>query len=189
MALTLCKECGKQISSKAAACPNCGHPAPKPPPLVMAASQPPRKTSGYAWFALIFFILVALGMLVPWIIDPEGQSKQWDERQALREANRSAHDEASEGLNLDFQWQKQGFNNVLVADVEIENKSPHTVADVEIEFSLYAPSGTLLQHTRGTIYQTFPAGSKRAFKEVNFGFINTQTAKVSARINNFRLVQ
>lgn len=43
MALTKCKECGEQISTKADACPKCG-------------AKPPKKTSGFTWFVLILII-------------------------------------------------------------------------------------------------------------------------------------
>lgn len=47
MALVNCKECGKQVSTEAVACPSCG-------------AKTPKKTGILGWFALAFFtILVA----------------------------------------------------------------------------------------------------------------------------------
>ncbi len=42
MALVKCKECGSEISNKAAVCPRCG--------------AKPRRTSGFTWFVLISFV-------------------------------------------------------------------------------------------------------------------------------------
>ena len=41
MALIQCRECGKQISTEAAACPQCGAPQRKTPPQIPAATAPP----------------------------------------------------------------------------------------------------------------------------------------------------
>lgn len=43
MAMVACKECGKKISTKAKACPECG-------------AERPKKTSGFTWFVLIAII-------------------------------------------------------------------------------------------------------------------------------------
>lgn len=44
MALIKCKECGKQISSKADSCPNCGR-------------KRPKSTSGFTWAVVIFLAI------------------------------------------------------------------------------------------------------------------------------------
>lgn len=49
MALKQCKECGKQISTQATSCPNCG--------AVLK-----KKTGVFTWIVAIFFILVMIGM-------------------------------------------------------------------------------------------------------------------------------
>ncbi|MCI5049514.1 MAG: zinc-ribbon domain-containing protein, partial [Rickettsiales bacterium] len=45
MALTTCKECGNEISTRAKKCPNCG--------------APRRKTSTFTWFVLIVVIFIS----------------------------------------------------------------------------------------------------------------------------------
>jgi len=44
MALIKCKECGKQISSDADRCPNCGR-------------KPPKSTSGFTWAVVAFLAI------------------------------------------------------------------------------------------------------------------------------------
>ena len=56
MSLTPCKECGKQISNKAASCPSCGHPARQP------AAQTTTKRAGSKWEAA-GFLLIAGGLV------------------------------------------------------------------------------------------------------------------------------
>lgn len=66
MALILCPECGKEISDKASACPNCGcpiQPAEIPNPVVQrTAEEKPKKKSKAAPITVIVVIAV-LGML------------------------------------------------------------------------------------------------------------------------------
>lgn len=64
MALTACKECGREISTEAVACPHCG--------------AKPKRTSGYAKFALFILVLGAgLGIV----------SSHFQERRSQREAD------------------------------------------------------------------------------------------------------
>lgn len=51
MALVKCKECGKEVSTQAKACPSCGAAAPK-------------KTSLVTWIVLGFIVILAIGMCV-----------------------------------------------------------------------------------------------------------------------------
>lgn len=50
MALKKCKECGKDISTKAESCPNCG-------------AKQPKKTSLFTWLVLVFFTLLVYGVM------------------------------------------------------------------------------------------------------------------------------
>lgn len=51
MALTACKECGKEISTKAEVCPHCG-------------AKPKKKTSMFTWIVAGFIGFAALGALL-----------------------------------------------------------------------------------------------------------------------------
>lgn len=50
MALTKCKECGEQVSTKAETCPKCG-------------AKRKKKTSLFTWLVLIVIVLVAIGTI------------------------------------------------------------------------------------------------------------------------------
>jgi zinc-ribbon domain len=54
MALTKCKECGSEISDKAAACPKCGAPVP----------APRKKTGLLTWLVVGFLGLTLLGTII-----------------------------------------------------------------------------------------------------------------------------
>ena len=49
MALKSCKECGRKISTKADACPNCG-------------AKAPKKTSAFTWLVLFFILAIVYAM-------------------------------------------------------------------------------------------------------------------------------
>jgi uncharacterized membrane protein YvbJ len=78
MALIKCSECGKEISDKAASCPNCGNPGTVAPPhmvSIVTSSRKPLKLEPvliskewkmeklYAWCLIVLgFILIGMGM-------------------------------------------------------------------------------------------------------------------------------
>ena len=64
MAMTVCIECGKPVSTDALACPSCGKPLKLPPPA------PPAPKKGMPWyvgcliaFAALFVVLPVVGLL------------------------------------------------------------------------------------------------------------------------------
>lgn len=64
MAMMECPECGKEVSDKAASCPNCGAPIAATPHGAASAGREPdgvsRSTrSGGAWEAVGFLLIVA----------------------------------------------------------------------------------------------------------------------------------
>lgn len=71
MALITCKECGKDISDQAAACPGCGAPVQSTQPAMPA---PPKslgdKKVGCGTVILVFGLLGLLGLAVVMAIDP-----------------------------------------------------------------------------------------------------------------------
>lgn len=60
MALTACDECGKEVSDKAASCPNCGAPLRETVPDSPANSHVKVTRTGAAWEG-VGFLLIAVG--------------------------------------------------------------------------------------------------------------------------------
>ena len=73
MAMTQCGECGKDVSDKAAACPNCGAPVSKPVAASAVAAPPPpapvppkKSVSGGGLAKAFGFVVLALVASVFW---------------------------------------------------------------------------------------------------------------------------
>jgi len=75
MALIKCKECGKEISSEAGACPNCGH-------------KKPKATSGVTW--------VIAGLIMIGVVGAIWDSGEKEDREAARLAAMTPEQRASE---------------------------------------------------------------------------------------------
>ncbi|MCC2607336.1 zinc ribbon domain-containing protein [Planctobacterium marinum] len=65
MALLKCKECGKDVSSKAKSCPNCG-------------AKPPKQTSFLTWLVTILIVIGFVGAFI-------GESSLTAEQRAARD--------------------------------------------------------------------------------------------------------
>lgn len=73
-------------------------------------------------------------------------------------------------------WKKDGFGSVLVAGFTILNESSHDVFDIEIAASTYGQSGTRLNRLKKTVTVRVRPGESKRVEELNFGFINQQSA-------------
>jgi hypothetical protein len=82
----------------------------------------------------------------------------------------------------DFNWAKGGFGNVGLGTFTIKNDNTFQVKDVAIRCDFYANSGTSLSRADATIYEVVAAKKSRTFREVNLGFIHSQSSKASCRV-------
>jgi hypothetical protein len=97
----------------------------------------------------------------------------------LRERNRNPADRLTmKGMT----WSLSGFKNVGIVNVTIENANDFAVKDVGIRCYFSGKSGTQLSSNNHTIFDTIPAKAKKAFKEVNVGLIDSQSATASCNV-------
>lgn len=78
MALTKCKECGKEISTEAGSCPHCG--------------AKPAKTSGCALVFAAFVLMAVFGSIATTCKKNEAQNAAVEKRAALTPSQRAAED-------------------------------------------------------------------------------------------------
>lgn len=88
---------------------------------------------------------------------------------------------------LKFNWHKDGFGSVMIADFTIRNDSPYDVKDIDIRCVHSAPSGTVIDQNTRTVYDLVKAHSTRTFTNVNMGFINSQAESSGCQILNLSL--
>jgi hypothetical protein len=81
-----------------------------------------------------------------------------------------------------FSWTIGGFGTVGSATVTIANGNDFSVKDIDVRCEFSGKSGTPLSTSQKTIFDTIPAKTKRTFKDVNMGFIHSQSAKANCRV-------
>lgn len=169
MALTKCKECNEEISTKAEKCPKCGSPKKK-------------QTSIFTWTILVVFILWGFGYF-------SGNSNQPTTASNISTSKpEPTPQEIAKGkLKLDYTWEKVGFDNIMEANFTVTNGNEKEIKDIEISCTHYAKSGTAIDSNNRIIYEIIPANSKKTFKKFNMGFIHSQAEKTGCMITSFKI--
>lgn len=161
MALKICKECKKEVSSKAKTCPNCGAPI-------------PQNVGVGTIFVLLFVIYV---FYAAFTVDKPSATKT-PKQIALEQVKL-----------LNFEWYKEGFGNVMEANFLISNESSNDIKDIEITCNHSGKSGTKIDSNSRTIYEMIKAKQKKKISKFNMGFIHSQAVKSSCGITNLELAQ
>jgi len=167
MALTKCKECGKEISKKAEKCPHCGAPQKK-------------KTSLFTWLVTILIVLWVIGYFVPETTTTSSRS--------VSSPGPSPKEQAVASMGLDFKWSATAGGNIMEANFTIHNKGKRNVKDIEITCTHFAKSGTRIDSNTRTIYEIIKANSKKRFNNFNMGFIHSQAYRSSCVITDLILM-
>ncbi len=110
MALTICPDCGHEVSPAATACPNCGHPFAKPviERKVVVADVPRKEGSIPTW---VFAVLGILGVLVLFLLfvfmnrgdDEELANRSLNVNVASRRAADDSRDTSRSNVSTDSQ--------------------------------------------------------------------------------------
>lgn len=158
--MTKCKECGSDVSSKAAACPKCG--------------AKPKKTS--------LLTKIVVGMLVVMALISISNDKQLTHPPAAQEPIAPRELTGVSDLSLDFEFAKSGFGVVAVINGTIQNSGPTNVKDIQIECQGYASSGTKLDTNKRTLYEAVASGKTLKFKDFSVGFVSSQVKSMNCSI-------
>lgn len=87
-------------------------------------------------------------------------------------------------VQLDFNWRKEGFGNVMEADFTVKNPTSYGFKDFKIKCRHAAASGTDIDSNTITLYEVVSPNSTRKFRKVNMGFIHGQAASSGCRITD-----
>ena len=97
--------------------------------------------------------------------------------------------EALANIKLDSSATREGFGNVMVADLTVTNKSTVNVKDLEITCDYFGPSGTQIDRNTRILYEVVKAGKARSFPDFNMGFVHTQAARYSCSITDLVVIK
>lgn len=157
MALTNCKECKTEISTKATQCPKCGA-------KIKKTSLFTKIVAGF--FALFMvFVVINSGKPKPPPAPPSNSAL------------------ALEKTELDLlNWHIGGFGTTMLADIKIVNNSDYKIEDIEVVCFLSGKSGTSLSTPKKVIYDVVAPKSSKTFRKVNLGSIHPDSAKASCDV-------
>ena len=82
-------------------------------------------------------------------------------------------------VTLDYNWRTSVGGALMEADFVIKNASDLPIKDVRIVCTHYSSSGSRIDSNSETLYQIFPAHANVTKRNVNMGFIHSQTEKTS----------
>jgi hypothetical protein len=172
MALIKCKDCLREFSNQAKACPNCGKPKP---------------SIGLGGFIVIvfavFFFMGIIGSAV------RGGGTGSGTAGSSFTSTEDAKSATAPLITLKYSWSKGGFDSVMLADFSIKNASSRSIKDVEIKCRHFAASGTQIDSNTRTIYELIKPNSTKRIPNMNMGFIHSQAKSSSCAVQDFVIVQ
>ena len=69
------------------------------------------------------------------------------------------------------QWHKDGFDNILIADLRITNNTRSRVKDITVLCGGFTETGTMIDRNVRVVYKFVNPGQTIIAKEINMGFI------------------
>lgn len=86
-----------------------------------------------------------------------------------------------------FKGRKDGFGNVLIADLTVTNNNAFAIKDVEVTCEHSANSGTRIDKNVRTIYEKINAKSSRSVQQLNMGFIYSQATRTGCSVTDYKI--
>ncbi|MDD2581999.1 MAG: hypothetical protein PHR66_08405 [Desulfuromonadaceae bacterium] len=164
MAITKCKECGNEVSTKADSCPKCGAKI--------------KKSIGCGGLILVFIVLGIIGSMFSQ--SPNSTSTSPSAPSATDIKNQVKEQVKIKKLN----WNKSGFDNVMMVNATFDNKSNKDIKDIELTCDHFSNSGTKIDSNKRVIYEVVKAGKSKSIHDFNMGFIHSQAASTNCGISD-----
>jgi hypothetical protein len=102
-------------------------------------------------------------------------------------ARAAAMKDPAAGLTLqNITWHLGGFDVVAIATFTVKSTNDFPTRDIEFSCTSHGASGTALSGVTHTVYDVVPAKGTKVFREVNLGFMSSQSATLSCRISDAR---
>jgi hypothetical protein len=108
--------------------------------------------------------------------------RKWREYEAKAAALRNP----TAGLTLGdkFNWYLGGFDVVAIATFTVKSTNSFPTKDIEFTCTTYGASGTPLSKVAHTVYDVVPPKSSKVLREVNLGFVSSQSTRMSCSITS-----
>ncbi len=101
--------------------------------------------------------------------------------QAVEET--SSEPAAKDSLSLDFKSWELSSGVIFIGNFKIKNNHPeYSIKDITIECTTHGASGTPLNTVLKTVYEVIQPAKSKTVKELNFGFVNSQSSNAECKI-------
>jgi hypothetical protein len=137
--------------------------------------------------AILGAVIWVMAKLMPAPMTADEMREQAQQRKippSPAEQQRQLKEELKKALKFQYEWTTGGFGSVMMANITITNPTLHSVKDMEIRCSTFGASGTKLGDLRQTIYELVKPKSTKKVRQVNMGFIHSQTKTVGCIISD-----
>lgn len=175
MAIINCPECGKEISDKAPACPNCGHPLKKADPVKSGPAQSAKKSKKKGSCIGGLIVIIAIVVIVAAI----GSGGDKEKKQKTSSANSAA--EATEESQKEDQPQEEILEidpDTLLTDYEANEVRGDELYDEKL-MRITGNVGSIGKDIMEDVFITFATAEEYSITSVQCYFSDdTQIQKV-----------
>jgi hypothetical protein len=145
--------------------------------------------TGAAWCFTILMTLLCLGGMSEVFTGATTVSTRSPEVYSPVVLDVAPKTEALRDTRLTYNWSKEGFGSIMMADFTLNNPTKYRFKDFEITCTHFAPSGTQIDSNTRTIYQFVEPHSTKVFYKTDMGFIHSQVATSSCRLTDLVIVE
>lgn len=101
------------------------------------------------------------------------------------EEETSSQPSAKDSLSLDFKSWELSSGVIFIGNFKIKNNhSDYSIKDITIECTTRGGSGTPLNTVSKTVYEVIQPSKSKTVKELNFGFVDGQSATAECKISS-----
>jgi hypothetical protein len=129
-----------------------------------------QKRRGCLWSGGALFGVALLAAMISQTGNQSGTNKSAPASSGTASAERHSNP-ADQVKILSYSASKGGFNNVMILTMKLRNDNAFAVKDFQIVCANYAPSGTELPASFGTLYEKLEPGQTKTFRKINLGLM------------------
>jgi hypothetical protein len=140
-----------------------------------------QKRRGCLWIGGTLFGVALLMAMISQTVSPPAADKSKLAASSTAPVGRLSNP-ADQIKILSYSASKGGFDNVMILTMKLRNDNSFAVKDFQIVCANYAPSGTELPASFGTLYEKLEPGEIKAFKKINLGLMPPDSSSYKCAI-------